>query len=206
MDVEERGDVLQVEQINDAGTALHQQVVALAGRGAVEVEIARTELAEDVLGNDGTLLHRLLALVEELLQLLARDPDDAAGHHRLDGGLRRTTVEERGVIDHELALEREPRDVFPVVTEAVRHVLEASLGDKGQPPRQVALALQLVAPAVHDRLALPLAEFPQRLEVNTLIVESLFHLSLCIVSNERTALVSVGLSAQILMWELFIPH
>ena len=114
MDVQERGDVLQVEQINDAGAALHQQVVALAGRGAVEVEIARTELTEDVLGNDGTQLHRLLALVEKLLQLLTRDPDYAAGHHRLDGGLRRTAVEERGVIDHKLALEREPRDVRPV--------------------------------------------------------------------------------------------
>ena len=111
MDVEERGDVLQVEQINDAGAALHQQVVALAGRGAVEVEIARTELAEDVLGNDGTQLHRLLALVEELLQLLTRDSDYATGHHRLDGGLRRTAVEERGVIDHKLALERENRDL-----------------------------------------------------------------------------------------------
>jgi len=165
MDVQKRGDVLQVEQINDAWTALHQQVVALAGRGAVEVEIARTELAEDVLGNDGAQLHCLLALVEELLQLLARDPDDAAGHHRLDGGLRRTTVEERGVIDHELALEREPRDVRLIVTEAVRHILETSLGDEGQPPRRVALALQLVALAVKARLALPLAEFPQRLEV-----------------------------------------
>ena len=165
MDVEERGDVLQVEQINDAGTALHQQVVTLAGRGAVEVEIARTELFEEMFGNDGAQLHRFLALVEELLQLLARDPDDAAGHHRLDGGLRRTTVEERGVIDHELALEREPRDVRPVVADTVRHILEASLCDKGQPPRRVALALQLVAPAVHDRLALPLAEIPQRLEV-----------------------------------------
>ena len=165
MDVEERGDVLQVEQINDAGAALHQQVVAFAGRGAMEVDIARTELTEDMLGNDGTQLHRLLALVEELLQLLARDPDYAAEHHRLDGGLRRTTVEERGVIDHELALEREPRDVRPVVADAVRHVLEASLGDEGQPPRGVALALQLVALAVKDRLPLPLAEFPQRLEV-----------------------------------------
>ena len=46
----------------------HQQVVALAGRGVVEVEIARTELLEEVLGNDGTHLHRFLALVEEFLQ------------------------------------------------------------------------------------------------------------------------------------------
>ena len=175
MDVEERGDVLQVEQINDAGAALHQQVVALAGRGAVEVEIARTELAEDVLGNDGAQLHCLLALFEELLQLLARDPDHAAGHHRHDGGLRRTGVEKGRVIDHELALEREPGDVFPVVAETVRHVLEASLGDEGQPPRRVALALQLVAPAVNDRLALLLAEFPQRLEVYAVIAEPLFH-------------------------------
>ena len=64
MDVEERGDVLQVKVIHNAGTALHQQVVTLAGCGAVEVEIARTELAEDVLGNDGAQLHCLLALVE----------------------------------------------------------------------------------------------------------------------------------------------
>lgn len=42
------------------------------------------------------------------------------------------------------------RDVRLIVTDAVRHILEASLGDKGQPPR---------------RLALPLAELPQRLEV-----------------------------------------
>ena len=165
MDVEERGDVLQVEQINDAGAALHQQIVALAGRGTVEVEIARTELAENVLGNDGTQLHRLLALVEELLQLLARDPDYAAGHHGLDGGLRRTAVEERGVIDHKFALERKPRDVRPVVADAVRHVLEASLDDEGQPSCWVALALQLVALAVKDRLAFPLAKLPQRLEV-----------------------------------------
>ena len=165
MDIQERSDVLQVEQVNDAGTALHQQVVAFVGRGAVEVDIARTELTEDVLGNDDTQLHRLLALVEELLQLLARDPDYSAGHHCLDGGLRRTTVEKRGVIDHELALEREPRDVRPVVADAMRHVLEASLGDEGQPPRRVALALQLVALAVNDRLALPLAELPQRLDV-----------------------------------------
>ena len=67
MDVQERGDVLQVEQLHDAWAALHQQVVALAGRGAVEVEIARTELTEDVLRNDGTQFHRLLTLVEKLL-------------------------------------------------------------------------------------------------------------------------------------------
>ena len=46
-----------------------------------------------------------------------------------------------------------------------RHILEASLGDEGQPPRRVALALQLVALAVKDRLAFPLAKLPQRLEV-----------------------------------------
>ena len=32
----------------------------------MEVKIARTELLEEVLGNDGAQLHRLLALVEEL--------------------------------------------------------------------------------------------------------------------------------------------
>ena len=128
-----------------------------------------------MLGNDGTQFRRLLALVEILLHLFARDPEHAAGHHRHDGGLRRTGVEVRRIIDHKLALERKPRDVFPVVAETVRHVLEATLGDISQPPRRVALALQLVAPAVHDCLPLPLAELPQRHEVNTLIAESLFH-------------------------------
>ena len=65
-DVKERGNVLQVEVSYDAGAALHQQVVALAGRCAVEVEIARTELEENVLSNDGAQSHRLLVLVEEL--------------------------------------------------------------------------------------------------------------------------------------------
>jgi hypothetical protein len=131
----------------------------------VKVEIARTELEEDVLGNDGTKFHRLLALVEELLQLLACDPDHAAGHHRLNSGLRRTTVEECGVINHKLALEGEPCDVFPVVADAMRHVLEASFCDKGEPTCRVALTLQLVTLTVGDRFALPLAKLPQRLEV-----------------------------------------
>ena len=59
MDVEERGDVLQVEVPNDARAALHQQVVALAGRGAMEVDVARMELVEDMLGNNCTKFHRL---------------------------------------------------------------------------------------------------------------------------------------------------
>lgn len=59
--VEERGDVLQVKVLYDAWAALHQQVVALAGRSAVEVEVARTELAEDMLGNDGT--QRLVSML-----------------------------------------------------------------------------------------------------------------------------------------------
>ena len=47
-DVQERGYVLQVKVLYDARAALHQQVVALAGRSAVEVEVARTELEEDI--------------------------------------------------------------------------------------------------------------------------------------------------------------
>ena len=124
VDVEERGDVLQVEVFHNAGTALHQQVVALASRGTMEVDVAGAMLVEDMLGNDGVQLHRLLALIEKLLQLPACDPDHAAGHHRHDGCLRRTGVKEGRVIDHKLALEREPRDVLPIVAEAVRHVLD----------------------------------------------------------------------------------
>ena len=135
MDVEERGDVLQVEQPNDARAALHQQVVALAGRGAMEVDVARMELVEDMLGNDCTKFHRLDVLTEILLHLFTCNPEHAAWHHRHDGGPCRMGIEVRGVVNHELALERKPRDVFPVVAEAVRHVLEATLGDRGQAPR-----------------------------------------------------------------------
>ena len=122
-DVEERGDVLQVEQINDAGAALHQLDVALAGGGAVEVNIARTELAENVLADVGTQFHVLQVPTEELLHLFASDPQHAAGQHGLDGGLCRTVVEEHGIVDHKLALEREPRDVRKVVAHAMIDIL-----------------------------------------------------------------------------------
>ena len=46
MDVQERSDVLQVEVFHNAGTALHQQVVALAGRGTMEVDVAGAMLVE----------------------------------------------------------------------------------------------------------------------------------------------------------------
>ena len=40
MDVQERGDVLQVKKFHNAGTTLQQQLIALAGCGAVEVDVA----------------------------------------------------------------------------------------------------------------------------------------------------------------------
>ena len=140
-DVEERGDVLQVEQINDAGAALHQLDVALAGGGAVEVMITVPVLAENEFADVGTQFHVLQVPAEELLHLFAGDPQHAAGQHGLDGGLRRTAVEEHGVVAHELALEREPRDVRKVVAHARIDILEASFGDVGEPPCGVALAL-----------------------------------------------------------------
>ena len=73
--------------LRKARATLHEQVVTLAGRSAVEVEIARTELAEDVLGDDGTQLHRLHALVKELSYLFTRDPENAAGHHSHNSSL-----------------------------------------------------------------------------------------------------------------------
>ena len=40
-DVQERGDVLQGKMLNNAGTALQQQLIAFAGCGAVEVAAVR---------------------------------------------------------------------------------------------------------------------------------------------------------------------
>ena len=163
-DVEERGYVLQVKMLNYAGATLQQHLITLMWRGAVEVQIARTELEENVLGNDGTQFHRLHALIKILLQLLTRNPEHAAGHHRLDRSLRRLTVEERRIVGHEFTLEREPRDVF-LVAAAMIHILEATIRHKGKPPRRVALALQLVALAVSHLLALALAKLTQRLNI-----------------------------------------
>ena len=87
MDVQERSDVLQVEVLHNARATLHEQVVAFAGCSAVEVEIARTELGENVLGDSGAQLHRLHALTEKLSHLFTRDPENAAGHHRYNGSL-----------------------------------------------------------------------------------------------------------------------
>ena len=184
-DIEERGNVLQVEMLHNAGAALHQQFIAFAGRGAVEVDIARTELKEDVLGNDGTQLHRLLALVEVLLQLLTRNPEHTTGHHRLDGGLRRIAVKECRIIDHVFTFKRKPSDMRPFVADAIVHILEASALHVCQPPRRVTLALQLVALAVNDRLALPLAELPQRLYIYAIIAKLLFHY-LCLASERMS--------------------
>ena len=40
MDVQERSDVLQVKKFHNAGTTLQQQLIAFAGCGAVEVDVA----------------------------------------------------------------------------------------------------------------------------------------------------------------------
>ena len=45
-DVQERGDVLQVKMLNYAGTTLQQPLVALAGCGAVELDVTGAGLTE----------------------------------------------------------------------------------------------------------------------------------------------------------------
>ena len=47
-DAKERGDVLQVEQMNDARTALQQHFVSLAWRCAKEIEVAAFYLPKEV--------------------------------------------------------------------------------------------------------------------------------------------------------------
>ena len=138
----------------DAGAAAEQLVVTLMGRGTVEVLITGLVLAEDVLGNEGTQFHVLVASVEELQQFLAADPPHTAGHHGLDGSQRRLAGEETRIVCHELALERELGEVVAPVADAPRHVLEAPALHVGEPTCRIALALQLLALAVFHHLAL----------------------------------------------------
>ena len=65
--------------------------------------------------------------------------------------------------------------MLPIITDAIRYILEAPLGDEAEPSCGVALALQLVALAVSHLLALALAKLAQRLNVNTVFPEFLFH-------------------------------
>jgi len=45
-DAEKRGEVLQGKMLNNTGTTLQQQLIAFAGCGAVEVEVAGAGLTE----------------------------------------------------------------------------------------------------------------------------------------------------------------
>ena len=171
--------------LHDAGTATEQLVVALAGRGAVEVQITCLVLAEYVLGGKGAQFHVLDVPVEELYQFLTADPPHTAGHHGLDGSLRGLARQKTRAVGHELALKREPREVVAPVAQAPRHIFEASVLHVCKPPSRVALALKLLALAVVNHLALPLAKLVQRLQVDAAVrlIESLFHW--LFVSNEN---------------------
>ena len=159
-DVEERGDGVEREMLYDAGAATEQLVVTLMGRGLADISAK---------------FHVLDASVEELHQFLAADPPHTAGHHSLDGGQRRLTGQDTRIVGHELALEREPGEVIAPVADAPRHVLEAPALHVGEPPCRVALALQLLALAVFHYLALFPAKLAQRLDVNAIFPEFLFH-------------------------------
>ena len=128
-----------------------------------------------MLSYDTAQLHLFSVLTEKVHQLFAAHPEYAGGHHCLNRSLSRTTVEAVGIVARKLALEREPRDVFLVVADAIRYILEAPFGDEAEPPCGVALELQLVALAVLHLLALALAKFAQRLDVNAIFPEFLFH-------------------------------
>ena len=83
-DAEERSEVLQGKMLNNAGTTLQQQLIAFAGCGAMEVEVAGTGLTEQVLSYDTAQLHLFSVLTEKVHQLLAAYTEHATGHHRLD--------------------------------------------------------------------------------------------------------------------------
>ena len=65
--------------------------------------------------------------------------------------------------------------MIALVADAVSHVLEAPFGDEAEPSCGVALALHLVALTVSYLLALALAKLAQRLNINTVFPEFLFH-------------------------------
>jgi len=74
--------------------------------------------------------------------------------------------------------------MFLIVTTMI-HILEATTLHEGKPTCRVALTLQLVALAISDCFALTLAKLTQRLKVNTVIAEFLFHKSVVVGRKEK---------------------
>ena len=62
-DAEERSEVLQGKMFNNAGTTLQQQLIAFAGCGAMEVEVAGTSLTEQVLSYDTGIMRTVLLVI-----------------------------------------------------------------------------------------------------------------------------------------------
>ena len=75
--------------LHDTRTTLHQQIVTFMWRGTMKILIACFELVEHVLTYGGTQFHVLDAQTEELKQFLTANPPHTAGHHGLNGSLRR---------------------------------------------------------------------------------------------------------------------
>ena len=142
----------------DARTTLHQQIVAFIGRGTMKVLIACFELVEHVLTYGGTQFHVLDAPTEELKQFLTANPPHTAGHHGLNGSLRRLARQDTRIVGYELAFEREPSEVVAPVAEASCYEFEATALYEAEPTCRIALALQLFTLAVFHHLALFLAE------------------------------------------------
>ena len=65
--------------------------------------------------------------------------------------------------------------MIALVADASRDVLEAPLCDEAEPSCGVAFALELLSLAVLHHLALALAKLTQRLNINTVFPEFLFH-------------------------------
>ena len=142
----------------DARTTTKQLDIAFMGRGTMKVLIACLELVEHVLTYGGTQFHVLDAPTEELKQFLTANPPHTAGHHGLNGSLRRLARQDARIVGYELAFEREPSEVVAPVAEASCYEFEATALHEAKPTCRIALALQLFTLAVFHHLALFLAE------------------------------------------------
>lgn len=144
--------------LHDTRTTSHQQIVAFVGRSTMKVLIACLELVEHVLAYSGSQFHVLDAPMEEPKQLLTANPPHTAGHHRLDGSLRRLARQDARIVGYELAFEREPSEVIALIADASCYEFEATALHEAEPTCRIALALQLFTLAVFHHLALFLAE------------------------------------------------
>ena len=134
-----RGDFLERDGLQDAGTPLQQLKITLFGREAVKVEVARIGLQEKLFGIDAGDV-RLLSVKDG--KPFGRTNIDFTPGQGLYVGLRTHAVDAGGIVGYKLVGESEARVVRTVFGLIEADVLEDARFDESEIRKDLALLHQ----------------------------------------------------------------